>query len=391
MATHLSNNSSNPHHNNIFTVLKNVNNKTIYIIQVFGLFYSLLCIFWLVFLICDLISKVRYRRRLVTVAKNDRQNDYQERLFMQNESIIRYYILLVFLFFELVYSLEVNVSGVSIELFNESEMQISIGQNCTLSSETFLGTPYDSRIGSIFLNINSNFSYFSFSMMIWLFGVSLFHLSFAARNELRVRVVRYYILLGLVINLVLMVTQLVPYTSIFGVIAQNLMDQISLFIVLFVARNKFFPAMNRRVNDAYHINAKMHLRQKGLLTQYKVVVSFFLVTFELAIIKDLFMYNLYVIFDSICINSCWFHVTYHFPMFTLSENVINILNQISYYSLILSHLTDIIIYFNFVLVNLTFLYVKTKIFFTSRFCHTTRYRYQGFSASAPLLPALNVK
>ena len=186
MATHLSNNSSNPHHNNIFTVLNNVNDKTYYIVQVFALFYSLLCIFWLVFLICDLISKVRYRRRLVTVARKDRQNDYQERLFMQNESIIRYYILLVFLLFELIYSIEINVFGVSYAFFNETETKISIGQNCTLPSETFIGTSYDNRIGSVFLNINSKFSYFSFSMMIWLFGVSLFHLSFAARNELRV-------------------------------------------------------------------------------------------------------------------------------------------------------------------------------------------------------------
>ena len=92
MATHLSKNSSNPHHNNILTVLNNVNHKNFYIVHVYGLFYFLLCIFWLVFVICDPISKVRYRR-LVTVARNDRQNDYQERLFMQNESIIRYYTL----------------------------------------------------------------------------------------------------------------------------------------------------------------------------------------------------------------------------------------------------------------------------------------------------------
>ena len=149
--------------------------------------------------------------------------------------------------------------------------------------------------------------------------------------------------------------------------------------------------MNRRVKDAYHINAKMHLRQKGLLTQYKVVVSFFLVTFELVIIKNLFMYNLYVIFESICLNPCWFHMTYHFPMFTLSENIINNIHQIISYSLILLHLTDAIIYFNLVLVNLSFLYVIVKIFFASRFCHTTRYRYKVFSAYAPLLPAPNVK
>ena len=59
-------------------------------------------------------------------------------------------------------------------------------------------------------------------MMIWLFGVSLFHLSIVARNELRVKSVLHYILLGLVINLILMAFVLIPYTVEIGFFAAGL-------------------------------------------------------------------------------------------------------------------------------------------------------------------------
>ena len=85
-------------------------------------------------------------------------------------------------------------------------------------------------------------------MMIWLFGVSLFHLSFAARNELRVKGILHYILLGLVINFILIVSVLIPYTSIFGTIAQSVMDQISILIAIYIAKRKFFPAYNKQLN-----------------------------------------------------------------------------------------------------------------------------------------------
>ena len=40
-------------------------------------------------------------------------------------------------------------------------------------------------------------------MMIWLFGASLLHLSFAARNELRMKKVLLFTIFGVVINFVI--------------------------------------------------------------------------------------------------------------------------------------------------------------------------------------------
>ena len=116
----------------------------------------------------------------------------------------------------------------------------------------------------IMLNIISILGDLSFSMMIWLVGVSLFHLSFAARNELRVKSVLLYFLLGLVINLVLMVFALIPYTHLFGTIAQSVMDQISILIAIYIAKRKFIPAMNSCIIDAFHHNnVRVYLGQKG--------------------------------------------------------------------------------------------------------------------------------
>ena len=155
-----------------------------------------------------------------------------------------------------------------------------------MESWTFLGTGYDGRFGMIMLNIISIFGDLSFSMMIWLFGVSLFHLSFAARNELRVKSVFHYILLGLVINLILMVSVLIPYTSIFGAIAQSVMGQISILIAIYIVKRKFFPAMNSGIIDAFHYNnVRAYLEQKRLLYRYKVLICFLTFTFEIYLLN----------------------------------------------------------------------------------------------------------
>ena len=136
----------------------------------------------------------------------------------------------------------------------------------------------------IVLNITYVLEGISFSMMIWLFGVSLFHLSFAARNELRAKSVLLYILLGLVINLILMAFTLIPYTKLFGTIAQSVMDQISISIAIYIAKRKFFPAMNSRIIDAFHYNnVRVYLEQKRLLYRYKVLICFLTFTLEIFI------------------------------------------------------------------------------------------------------------
>ena len=135
-----------------------------------------------------------------------------------------------------------------------------------------------------------------------------------------------------------MVFVLIPYTSIFGTIAQCVMDQISILIAIYIAKRKFFPAMNSRIIDAFHYNnVRVYLEQKRLLYRYKVLICFLIFTFGIYILKNLSIYNLFVIFDSISVNPCWFHVTYHFPVFSLLESTQHILNQISAYFQILGH------------------------------------------------------
>ena len=81
----------------------------------------------------------------------------------------------------------------TITLFGIPITLIPIAPNCTLDTWTFIGSAYDIRFGMIVLNITYILEGISFSKMIWLFDVSLFHLSFAARNELRVKSVLLYI------------------------------------------------------------------------------------------------------------------------------------------------------------------------------------------------------
>ena len=215
----------------------------------------------------------------------------------------------------------------------------------------------------ITLKIISILGDLSFSMMIWLFGVSQFHLSFAARNELRVKLVLHYILLGLVINVTLMTFALIPYASIFGTIAQRVMDQISILIAIYIAKSKFFPAMNSRIIDAFHYNnVRVYLEQKRLLYRYKVLICFLTFTFEIYILKNPILYNLFVIFESISVNPCWFHVTLHFPAFSLVYSTKYLLHQISFYFQIFGHLTNVIVYINIILVNLILILCTNQIY-----------------------------
>ena len=309
-------------------------------------------------LVYKLIALIRNRRNLINLSYLNTEHDYKIRIFMHRESILRNSIFLVFLCFEVFYFLTINLFGIPIIFVNFQNISIPIGPNCTLETWTFLGIAYSNRFGMILLNMSSILGNLSFSMMIWLFGVSLFHLSFAARNELRVKPVLHYILLGLVINLILMAFVIIPYTSLFGTIALSVMDQISILIAIYIAKRKFFPTMNSRIIDAFHYNnVRVYLEQKRLLYRYKVYICFLTFTFEIYILKNLCIYNLFVIFDSISVNSCWFHVTYHFPVFSLLESTQHILNQISAYFRILGHLTDIVVYLNFNLINLLLIYL----------------------------------
>ena len=150
-----------------------------------------------------------------------------------------------------------------------------------------------------------------------------------------------------------MASVLIPYTSLFGTIAQSVMDQISILIAIYIAKRKFFPAMNSRIIDAFHYNnVRVYLEQKRLLYRYKVLICFLTFTFEIFIFGKLILYNLDIVFESISLNSCLFHVTLHLPTFKLSQSTNNILNLTSSYLNLFGHLTDLVVYVNLILANL---------------------------------------
>ena len=379
-------NSSNG--SNSYDFLNSVDSKVVETSQILALVYTSLCIFWLVYVTCNLTSQIRNRRRLVALTYLDSCHDYANRLFMQNEIILRNSIFLVFLCFELVYCSEINIYWFLNVFYSLPNVPISIDPDCKLTSGTFLALAYDNRFGIFLLWFLGKFIRdISFSMLIWMFGASLIHLSYAARNEVKVKVILRFILIGLIVNLIIAVLSMIPSTSLFGIIANSLTDQISLFFVLYIAKRKFFPAMNSRIIDAFHLNnRKVYLEQRRLLKRHKTLIYFLLFTFELYILKDLLFYNLYMIFESICLNSCWFHVTFSFPSFTVSDSIYHVLMTLIWFLMIFSHLFDLIFYFNIILVNLVFIYIfslhcfKRKNFYNKK---RYRYRYQGFSA--PLL------
>ena len=189
---------------------------------------------------------------------------------MQKEAILRNSIFLVFLCFELIYCLIINIYGPLLIFNSLPDIPIPIDQNCKLISGTFLENVYDNRfvnilstlIGLLIRNI-------SFSMLIWMFGVTLRHLSYAARNELRVKTILRFILMGLIINVIRSVPLMIHSTSLFAIITYSLIDQIIFFLVLYIAKRKFSPVMNSRIIDAFHLyNTKVYLEQRRLLKRY---------------------------------------------------------------------------------------------------------------------------
>ena len=351
--------------------------------MVLGFVFTSICIFWLIYVIIVLLSALK-KRKFSLYSVNSVY--YQEYLYLTNERILRCMIIMMILSFELIFCLAMNSYGLEYSFYNATTVQIPIGYNCTLSSVTNLGIVHDYRLHGIILSTTHLLGKYAFSMMIWLFGASLFHLSFAARNKLRVNTVMHFILFGIVMNFIVIVFAF--STSLLGDIVLSLINQTSFFIVLYIAKEKFFPAMRSRVIDAFHLHdTDIYLQQKRLLKQFRLLVPVFLLTFELYIIKDGFFYNLFLVIESICHNPCWFHVKYKIPNFALPVATINILMTISYYALIIVHFADLIIFCIYIIVNSTFLFILTHNYLRSRF---KKHRFRYHVCSAPLLVSVRI-
>ena len=359
--------------------------------QLFAFIYTLVGVYWLVYVIC-LFLQLRSKKKSMNSPNHSIDNDYLHRIFTLREMTVRNCIFLVFICCELIYSLTINIYGIVYIFMKSQNASISIGYNCTIDIETVIGAGYSTNLGIILLNICANIDSLTFSMMIWLFGVSLFHLSIAAKNKLRVKAIILYILLGFIIYLVLMIFVLIPYTSLFGSIAQSVMDQISLLIAFYIANKRFIPAMKSRVIDAFHYNNyRAFLEQKRLLKKYKVIIWYFLFIFEIYVLNNLIPFNVFAVLESIATSSCWFHATYHLPLFHIGGSIQYKLIQISYCFLVLTHLTNVFLFANILLVNLTLICIINQIYIKRMLCrkNKNKYRYRYPVLSSPLLHSTN--
>ena len=147
--------------------------------------------------------------------------------------------------------------------------------------------------------------------------------------------------------------------------------------------------MYSRVNEAYHTRSiSIYQQQVFLLKQYKILVIVSLITFELYIFKNIVFFNLYVLFESLCINPCWFHDNYFFPVFTISSSTNHLLHLISDYFLIIGHFIDIIVYLSFIILSLAFILSPLYRYLKERFLPNKKIRFHGHTHFAsPLLPA----
>ena len=130
-----------------------VDSNVFFVLQGLGFTYTLLCVCWLVYIIYKLIALIRNRRSLINLSYLNTEHDYKIRIFMRRESILRNSLFLVFLCFEVIYSLTTNLFGVPIIFVNYKDTLIPIAPNCTLNTRTFIASAYDRRFGMIVLNI----------------------------------------------------------------------------------------------------------------------------------------------------------------------------------------------------------------------------------------------
>ena len=201
-----------------------------------------------------MFTQFRNKRRLVHIMLYDSNIHYVNSLFILNETIFRDLMFLMFLIFEIIFCLSINSTWLLFLIVESPNINISIGYNCTLESDSIIGTLHDNRLPGILAFALSLLTEHSFSMMIWLFGASLLHLSIAARNQFKVKIVLKFILFGVINNIIVVIFEFIRYTSIFGIIIHSVMNQLSIFVVLYIAKKKFIPAMNSRIIDAYHLH-----------------------------------------------------------------------------------------------------------------------------------------
>ena len=331
-----------------------------YIDHTLLLIYVLSSCIWL----CHVIRKIHFHLKEKRVLEAKRSSgilldpiELDNKISLVKSDLLRFWIFFIFVLVEILYGLDLNIYGLFID--HISPVSVNLGYNCTLQANTYLARQYVLEPDYFLTNLLVVLARSAYSLMIWLFGISLLNLSHAALERIHVKKIIKYILIVFFINLIIAVGAIIPYTSLVFALIQSLITQIIFFILIYIVRKKFFPAMHSRGRYALqNIDTEKRRRietrkQETLLKIYKYVIIFFMMTFQINILSGLIFFNGYIILESISVNPCWFTVTYQLPVFQLSAPTVKILSYISLGFLVGMRLIGIIVYFNFTLMNLT--------------------------------------
>ena len=318
-----------------------------YPVQCLAVVYTVCCVLSLLYVLVVLVYNLRNK---IMLRRNVVYDDYlvQDKLFKVDELLTRFSIFLLFIIFELLFSLSANTYGILYVLFPS----MSIANVCIEDSNVAISEMYVDRLDVVFLNFLFCLESFSYSMMIWLFGVALLHLSYASVNALKLKQVYQFLFVGSVFNFVTLLFMVVPYTSILGKILQTLLNIVSVIIVLVIAWYKYFPAVKSRVVNANNLFGTIeYKRQKKYLSCYKLLFSCLILIFQIFILRDILFYAVFLAFEAIIMNPCWFHVSYHSLIFNLYSDTINELVYSQQYLLMVVYVCDVIGYSSFVVIN----------------------------------------
>lgn len=332
-------------------------------------FHTFLLLYWLIHVSYYLRLFYRRKRRVV-------EGDFSDqKIFEYRENVIRYLLFLAFLFCEFCYFFEYNLFGLFEMIWTRNKNNITIGYNCTLTEQSLLADMYDMNPGVIFLNVIRTQSNTFFLLMVWLYTVLLLHLTNAARGFLKPKLIRRWVLVGVFFTIVIFILSMVPCTSLFGVILQSIMGTGNVLVAWLVSR-RFFFAMERRVNEAFHTrNIAMKNTQERLLRQYSCVIPTILIAFGVYYLSSGVFLNLHLLIESIVFNSCWLGVTFGIQYeFHLTEEVKHYLLLINFIFAVVARLITIISYLLILILNLKLIYKSVR-----RASKSYKYRYKCFS------------
>ena len=252
---------------------------------------------------------------------------------------------------------------------------VKISENCELKATTYFATIYDTELTSIVMNlISQGGQRFCLFLTMWLFSVSLINLNFAARDQYKPKFTIYWIVSGVVIGVIMLVLFAFPLTNFVTIIFVPILTQVTLLCAILNYR-RFSVSMKMRINEVYHSRNEQSLNeQQKLLIKYRSIILRLVWIYEIAVFRELVLFNINNSLETVALNSCWFGAIFGFSStIVLSEQTVRIMAETVFYILICGHILAIMFFSLNVIVLFWFL---LKAFIDIRKTNKPhRYRY----------------